>query len=523
MNVRRLILLVATVAVVSSLLWLLQHNSQSVKIAGPFQTDVFGLNDAKKSKEVILKNGDTYSLTASIVKKKINGKDVKMLSYNGSIPGPVIRVGQGATVSVVLKNETDVSTSLHSHGVRVLNKFDGTVGLTQREVKVGETFTYRLTFPDAGAYWYHPHFREDYAQPLGLYGMFLVTPRKPDYYAPANREEAITIGDIAMNKEGILRYSREMVDHTLMGRYGNVFLVNGVTDYRREYSLGEVVRFHIVNVSSTRVYNLTMPGAQIKLVGSDGGTYQEEVLVDSVVLSPSERTTIDVLFGKPGTLSMESISPAASYKLATFIVSDSLTSKDYSQEFGTMIKRNITVDQDSIDAFVQRQPDKNLSISLKMTMGGMGGGHNMGSMGGMMHGGMETSNKIEWEDSMNMMNQSSSKGNVKWRLIEPETRRENTDISWSFKKGDMVKIRINNDAKSMHPMQHPIHIHGQRFLVLSTNDVPNTNLVWKDTALVQTGDTVDLLVEMSNPGAWMLHCHIPEHMESGMMSHFTVI
>jgi FtsP/CotA-like multicopper oxidase with cupredoxin domain len=96
------------------------------------------------------------------------------------------------------------------------------------------------------------------------------------------------------------------------------------------------------------------------------------------------------------------------------------------------------------------------------------------------------------------------------------------DVSWEFAQGEVVKIRVFNDPKSIHPMHHPIHLHGQRLLVLERNGVRTRNLVWKDTAMVPVGSTVDLLVEMSNPGRWMLHCHIAEHLEAGMMMSFTV-
>jgi FtsP/CotA-like multicopper oxidase with cupredoxin domain len=88
--------------------------------------------------------------------------------------------------------------------------------------------------------------------------------------------------------------------------------------------------------------------------------------------------------------------------------------------------------------------------------------------------------------------------------------------------GDVSKIRIFNVPKSFHPMNHPIHIHGQRYLVLSMDGVSNRNQVWKDTAIVPVGSTMDILVDMSNPGTWMLHCHISEHLQSGMMLTFTV-
>ena len=84
--------------------------------------------------------------------------------------------------------------------------------------------------------------------------------------------------------------------------------------------------------------------------------------------------------------------------------------------------------------------------------------------------------------------------------------------------GDRVKIRLVNETESDHPMPHPLHVHGAgRFFVLSRNGVEEPNLVWKDTVLVRTGQTVDTLLEVTNPGTWMMHCHIAEHHESGMM------
>jgi len=130
--------------------------------------------------------------------------------------------------------------------------------------------------------------------------------------------------------------------------------------------------------------------------------------------------------------------------------------------------------------------------------------------------------KIEWEDTMPGMNRMMTSENTVWKIIDAQTGKANMDIAWTFQQGDLVKIRLYNDPRGAHPMQHPIHFHGQRFVVLSTNGVENTNLVWKDTTLVPSGDTVDLLVEMSNPGTWMAHCHIAEHLHSGMMFEYTV-
>ena len=129
---------------------------------------------------------------------------------------------------------------------------------------------------------------------------------------------------------------------------------------------------------------------------------------------------------------------------------------------------------------------------------------------------------IEWSGTMPMMNLMATPNEVSWILREPDTGLENEEINWKFKVGDIVKLRIRNRRETLHQMQHPIHIHGQRFLVLAVNGVENENLAWKDTALVPVGGTMDILLELSNPGRWMLHCHIAEHLEAGMKMVFTV-
>jgi FtsP/CotA-like multicopper oxidase with cupredoxin domain len=124
---------------------------------------------------------------------------------------------------------------------------------------------------------------------------------------------------------------------------------------------------------------------------------------------------------------------------------------------------------------------------------------------------------IEWTGTMPVMNWASTGDQVRWVLRDLDTGKENMDIDWRFRRGDVMKLRIANERRSIHAMQHPIHLHGQRFLVLAVNGEANENLVWKDTVLIPAGSTVDLLVDLSNPGRWMLHCHIAEHLSAGMM------
>ena len=139
------------------------------------------------------------------------------------------------------------------------------------------------------------------------------------------------------------------------------------------------------------------------------------------------------------------------------------------------------------------------------------------------HGGHEHGDGLEWEDLMPEINRASDPSNMIWELIDRETGAVNGAITWGFTVGDRVKIRLVNEMDSDHPMHHPFHIHGAgRFLILARDEQPEDNLVWKDTVLLRAGETVDILLDVTNPGLWMAHCHIAEHTESGMMFSFSV-
>jgi suppressor of ftsI len=506
---------------------------RSVPAQATFSTSINGLPEATASEMVNLKNGETYNLTASIVKKNIAGNEVKMLAYNGSIPGPIIKVPKGAEVTINFTNNTDVPTTIHSHGVRLDNKFDGVPDVTQKEVGVGESFSYKIKFPDEGVYWYHPHIREDYAQELGLYGNYIVASDDPNYWSRVNEEIPLMVDDILIENGKVAPFG-STVDHALMGRFGNVMLVNGADNYNLNVKNGEVARFYITNVANTRTFNLAIPGAKIKLVGADNGKYERETFVDSILLGPSERAVVDVLFDTAGTYTIEHKTPDKTYTMGKINVASDAVAASYKPQFQTLrTNTDIMKAVPNLDSYFSKSDDKRLSLtvdtgSMNMSNGQMshGSGHMMpgGTMmggGGMTMGGNDTE-KIEWEDSMAMMNQMADANMIKWKIVDQDTGKSGDDINWNFKVGDKVKIKIFNDPNSPHPMQHPIHFHGQKFLILSTNGVKNDNLVWKDTTLVQKGDSVEILVDMENPGTWMAHCHIAEHLESGMMFNFKV-
>jgi FtsP/CotA-like multicopper oxidase with cupredoxin domain len=498
-----------------------------------FSTDVSGLPDAISSQVVELKNGQTYELKAEIVKKKIGTNEIKMLAYNRMIPGPLLKVQKGSTITIKFINNTDVESTLHSHGVRLDNKFDGAPGLTQETVKPGGSFTYTVKFPDTGLFWYHPHVREDYAQELGLYGNYMVAPNTADYLPQVNREVPLVLDDILIKDGKIASFDTGAADNTLMGRFGNTMLINGEPDYILQVKQGEVVRFYITNVANTRIFNFAVSGQNLKAVAGDASKYERDLYSNDIIIGPSERQIVDVFFEKPGTYEIQNKTPNKTYTLGKVTVSEESVGTSYKEGFITpRTNMDVISDIDRYRNYFDKKPDKNLILTLQMKHGAMGGMNSnsgmmgntgsMSGMGGHMMGMGNDPGAIEWEDDMSMMNAMSNAENVKWIMRDKDTGKENTDIDWKFKKGDVVKISIFNDPNSMHPMQHPIHFHGQRFLVLSIDGVPNDNLVWKDTFIVGKGQTAQILVDMSNPGEWMAHCHIAEHLEANMMMKYSV-
>ncbi len=492
-----------------------------------FSTSTRGLPEAQSSQVVELKDGDTYDITASFVKKNINGNMVRMLAYNGSVPGPTIKVAQGATITLNYKNETDIANTIHSHGVRMKNEFDGVPDVTQKAVPVGGSFKYTLLFPDAGMYWYHPHVRDDYAVELGLYGNFWVTPKVGSSWNIVDREVPLFVDDIALQEGKIAPFYKDFSNHSLMGRYGNTMLVNGETNYVLTVKKGEVVRFYFTNSANVRPFNLAITGAKLKLVGGDNGLYERDEWKDSVVIAPSERVIVEVLFDKAGEYSLQNKTPDFTTTLGTIVVlseqADSMAAKSFAiLHSHPEVTQSIVSFRDSFSKPV----DKRIKLSLS-TMDGMQNmdmGHmtpDGATMGGMMMSEIPAGG-IEWENSMHGNRNIPNTTNTAWSIIDQVTGKDDMGIDWKFKVGDKVKIRITNDGHSMHPMQHPIHFHGQRFLVLNRNGVVQTNLAWKDTVLVPAGQYVDILLDASNPGTWMAHCHILEHIEAGMMFTFKV-
>jgi FtsP/CotA-like multicopper oxidase with cupredoxin domain len=217
-----------------------------------------------------------------------------MLAYNGSIPGPTFRVQQGSELVVHVVNEGDLDATVHWHGLRLDNRYDGT------------------------------------AEP----------------------------------------FNRSKSTYTAMGRFGNVLLVNGEPEPLLTARKGEVLRLYLTNTANTRVFNVALPGARMKLVGSDSGRYEREQLVENVVIAPSERAVVDVLFSTPGQLTLEHHTPHRTYSLAAITVTDEPAQPSLATQFGSLrTNSDLVSEREHVAPYLSAEPNKTLAFVAEMDMG----------------------------------------------------------------------------------------------------------------------------------------------------------
>jgi FtsP/CotA-like multicopper oxidase with cupredoxin domain len=527
---------------------------------GAERLDLAALPEAGPRQLVRLPDGGTLDLTAGLVRRTIAGRTMAMLAFNRQHPGPLIEVDANTTIFVNFTNASPFPTAVHWHGVRLDNRFDGVPGVTQDPVPPGGSFRYTVRFPDAGIYWYHPHHREDVQQELGLAGNLLVHPEDPAAYGPVHRSEVLMLDDLLVDDAGPVAFGREAATHALMGRFGNLPLVNGEPEYALEVDRGEVVRFYLTNASNTRTWNISVspaparpdesagpqpdaaagPGdatlagggrepdvrVPIKVVATDVGRFEREELVESVVLAPAERYVVDVRFPAAGRFLLTSRVLGINHRQGVFLaeemplgaitVADTPVEEDLGEAFTALREHDDVVAE--IDRYRDRFDDpidREIVLALEP-----------GSLPDVIVQSMRYDwvyfHPVEWTGTMPVMNWATTSKRVRWTIREPSTGRADMAIDWRFRVGDVVKIRVHNDRTSVHAMQHPLHIHGQRFLVVAQDGVAVPNRAWKDTVLLPAGSVTDILLELSNPGRWMVHCHIAEHLESGMKFVFEV-
>lgn len=383
-----------------------------------------------------------------------------MLGFNGSTPGPELRVRQGDVLDVRFLNQIEQGSAVHWHGLRSYNAMDGVPGLTQDVVLPGEAFEYSLHAPDAGTFWYHSHNRSSEQVAKGLYGQLIVDEETPP---DVDHDLTILIDDWRLTKPGTLADGFEsMHDQAHQGRLGN--FARALIDPTVNIQRGDRLRLRLINVATDRVFPLDLNGVEGKIVAFDGMPLPEPREVSDLVMAPAQR--VDVIADVTSNEKIEVIFPTAD---GPFLLGEI-----------PVVGENLDRPPSTISALPKNQtpqPDLENATSLTLTMEG-------GAM------------------SRRMMS-----GSGIWAL-NGQSGLTDTPF-YRFERGKTARISLVNDTR----FAHGIHLHGHHFFEVG----PNGDLGdFRDTTLVQPGETQDIVCVFDNPGKWLLHCHMLGHQAAGM-------
>jgi FtsP/CotA-like multicopper oxidase with cupredoxin domain len=412
-------------------------------------------------------------LTARLADVPISGTTVKAWTYNGSVPGPLIRTQVGNRLIVHFKNELAEPTTVHWHGVRVPIEMDGVPGISQPEVTRGQTFTYDFVVKDAGLYWYHPHVMSAAAVGHGLYGALLV--EDPADGVGIDDQLTIVLSDIGFDEKGVLEPGDSGGGAgTVFGREGAYVLVNGKTNPRLLARAGAPQRWRIVNAAKSRFFMLDLQDHDFTVIGSDGGLQERPVTTPQLLITAGER--MDVIVTPSGAPGSELV----------------LRSMLYNRGYGSVEFRSVetlmTIALSKEPALKPRPlPSVNRTITPPR---------------------VEGATRVDLELTLPPVD---TKGHSEFRV--------NGVPFWKAKAylaglGETQLWVVKNDTV----WDHPFHLHGFFFMPLDEKDQPLRPLAWKDTVNVPMKTTARLLVTFDErPGTWMFHCHILDHADGGLM------
>ncbi len=416
-----------------------------------------------------------FSVTAAPAQVQLfDGRVVSVWAYNGQVPGPTLRIRLGETLRVLFTNNLEQPSTIHWHGVRVPNNMDGVPGVTQRPVHPGESFTYEFTPKDAGTFWFHPHIRSSEQIERGLFGVLIVEDAQPQ---PYTRDVVWVLDDWLLTNEGEI-FPEFNTRHDLMhdGRWGNKITVNGDEAASLTVRPGERVRLRLLNVANGRVFAPNFSSGDPQIIAVDGMYTARPIPLGGYELAPGNRLDLDVFF--PEALGDTQIFVQDRFTRTPIpLVSITVSGEPVAPvpHFASPPPRHVPL-WENIDSEGPR-------FELRLT-----------SRSGGQFGIQWTLNDVTMEHNQNFHDHP----------IEP----------YQLPYAHWSKVRFTNQSYRLHPM----HIHGMFFKLLSRNGVRVNEPHWRDTVLVHPRETVDVGLVPEDKGKWMLHCHILEHAESGMMT-----
>lgn len=421
-------------------------------------------------------------------------------AYDATVPGTVLRVGQGELVDLTLDNGLPNPTTVHWHGIRLPNAMDGVPHLTQAPVASGDRFQYKFNAPDAGTFWYHPHLGTPEQVGRGLSGALIVQEIEPP---EVDRDLVWLIDDWRLDGQAqIVGDFYRWSDVAFDGRVGNTVTVNGMEHYREPVKVGERIRLRLINVANARMVSLNFGEHPVWLVALDGQPLphvKRLQLSDNVFLGPGQRADIiiDMTLAGAGAFPVKDmLRPNHAYTIASF---------DYvSGHRGRRATRQAPNPLPPNDLAEPANKDR-LRVSIVMD-------------GGMMRG-----PSVPWTQRMGMRFRQwtgTKEAYPSWSLNGRAHMGHGKEHPFEFESnlGQTVEISYENRSSKWHPM----HLHGHHFRELSRNGKPVAMSPWRDTTMVAPRETLVVAFVTDNPGDWLIHCHILEHHAGGMGTQFRV-
>lgn len=390
-------------------------------------------------------------------------------TFAGSLPGPVIRAKRGDRVQVELMNRLSHPTTIHFHGVRLPNGMDGVPDVTQPAVAPGARFTYDFRAVDAGVYWYHPHYDSLGALGTGLFGVLVVD--EPEEEPELGDEVLLVLSDLTLDANGALATPASDAETVLVGREGNVVLVNGKPRPTFEATPGRRQRWRILNSARSRYFRLGLAGHAFLQIGSDGGRLESPLTVAEPVITPGERLDLLVeprgelgtkleLVALPITRAVGREPPPATPLLDLALVASNAAP---SPPLPALTRSLAPIDTRGAE-----------TVPIALTIDDARADVTMGVNG------------------------------IAFAHHAPVLARV----------GTTQILAIENHT----PFDHPFHLHGFSFQELDENGNSLRPIQPKDTLNVPALATRRVAVSYDDrPGMWMFHCHILDHAQAGMM------
>lgn len=430
--------------------------------------------EARPTGEVV----DVEIVAEPVERTMLDGRRLAVWAYNGTVPGPEIRLRLGDTLRARFRNRLPQPTTIHWHGVRVPNAMDGVPYVTQPPVEPGESFTYEFTPKDAGTFWFHPHVRSSEQVERGLYGVLVVEDREPPAFS---RDVVWVLDDWLLGADGQI-HEQFNTRHDLAhdGRWGNVATVNGAVKPVLAVRPGERLRLRLLNSANGRVFAPDFSGLGGAAIAFDGMYAAEPLPIAGLELAPGNRVDIDLtipLDAGGRRLTVVDRFTRTPFPLAVIEVEgDPIVTPSFDSPATAHVPR--------WHGSNDRPPDARIALNARL--GGPYG--------------------IEWTLNGEVMRHDAA-------------GHQHHDAPYTLRRGRWAKLRFVNESARLHPM----HIHGQFFKVLARGGQPVEERHWRDTVLVRPRETIDVGLVPLDLGRWMLHCHILEHAESGMMTLVEVV